>query len=83
MLKYLLPFVLFNVLLAQSFNMNSSSTCTKTSTAGFCLAWSQTGTVQQINSCFPGHAKVMTEKGLARMDSLKRGDKILGMENGK
>ena len=81
--KVVLGFLFIAFVLGQSFNMNSSSTCTKVSTAGFCLKWSQTGTVDQINACFPADTKVMTEKGIARMDSLKKGDKILGMENGK
>ena len=83
MWKLVLSLFLISIVLGQSFTMNSTSNCLKVSTSGFCLQWSQSGTVNQINTCFPGNAKVMTEKGLARMDSLKRGDKILGFENGK
>ena len=81
--KVVLGFLFIAFVLGQSFNMNSSSTCTKVSTAGFCLKWSQSGTVNQINSCFPANTKVMTQSGLARIDSLKKGDKILGWQNGE
>ena len=37
----------------------------------------------QYATCFPADAKVMTKEGFRRIDSIKRGDFILGYVNGE
>jgi hypothetical protein len=75
--------LIFAFSLATNFDIISSSTCTNI-TQGICVKWEQNGTVQeQMGSCFPGKAKVMTKNGLMEMSKLKRGDDILGLVNGK
>lgn len=70
--------------LAADFNITSTSLCTNVSAQGFCLRWQQSGTVREdYGSCFPAHAKVMTPNGLVRMDSLKKGDFVLGLQKGE
>ena len=41
------------------------------------------GMTVQKAGCFPASSQVMTPEGLRRMDSLKEGDRILGMKDGK
>ena len=69
---------------ASGFDIASVSTCTNVSAAGYCLRWQQNGTVQeQLGSCFPGSALVMTPNGLKPMEEVVRGDSLLGMQNGE
>ncbi len=68
---------------AQNFDIVSTSTCVNVSSTGYCLKWSQNGTInQQLGSCFPSDALVMTPQGLTTMNMIKRGDMILGLVNG-
>lgn len=69
--------------LTTNFDIVSSSTCTNI-TQGICVKWEQNGTVkEEMGSCFPANAKVMTKNGLTEMSRLKKGDEILGLVDGK
>ena len=69
--------------LGANFDIISTSTCTNT-VNGFCTRWEQNGTVQeQMGSCFPGNARVITQEGPRSMRELKKGDMILGLVDGK
>jgi len=83
-MKLFLISAIFVLAVAQNFDILSTSTCVNVSAAGFCLKWSQNGTIaQQLGSCFPGNALVMTPMGLKTMQSIKKGDLILGLQDGK
>jgi hypothetical protein len=74
---------LFVLTLHASFDISSSSTCTNYS-SGFCTRWEQNGTVQeQMGSCFPATAQLMTPSGLVQIKDIKKGDFVLGWIDGK
>lgn len=54
----LLALVLFTILWTQNvdaatFSINSVSTCTQQTAAGFCARWEQNGSVTETTTCFP------------------------------
>jgi hypothetical protein len=82
-MKFLLLAVFVGVVLSTNFDITSTSVCTNTAN-GFCTRWEQNGTVQeQMGSCFPANARVITRQGPLAMDQLSKGDEILGWVEGK
>ena len=82
-MKIALITALFILAAAQNFDILSTSTCVNVSTIGYCLKWSQNGTInQQLGSCFPADALVMTPQGLKNMGFINKGDMILGLVDG-
>lgn len=83
MKQVLLLVALVALISATNFDITSTSSCTNFA-AGFCTRWEQNGTVQeQLGSCFPGKARVMTPRGLVSMNALKKGDFVLGWVDGR
>jgi hypothetical protein len=82
-MKVVILSLLLILALGSNFDIVSTSACTNTAN-GFCTRWEQNGTVQeQLGSCFPGSARVMTTDGPRSMRELKKGDMILGWVDGK
>jgi hypothetical protein len=74
MSKTLLLACLLVFALSTNFDITSTSVCTSTS-GGFCTRWEQNGTVQeQMGSCFPATARVISRNGPIFMLQLKKGD---------
>ena len=73
-MKYLLLALLIVLSLSTNFDITSTSACTNTAN-GFCTRWEQNGTVtEQMGSCFPADARVITPHGPLPMKNLKKGD---------
>jgi len=51
--------------------------CSQQTPAG-CIAWTQSGTITESTSCFPGDSMVLTPEGPKRMDAVQMGDLLLG-----
>ena len=82
-MKILLVALLIALTFSTNFDITSTSSCTNIAN-GFCTRWEQNGTVtEQLASCFPAGARVITPQGPLTMSSLKKGDQILGWVNGK